>query len=154
MAELAIDRGQAEEAMKLIDDGIRLLDGGPAAVNPLARYRLALLQWQKARLLGLGGKSKQETALELRALESLQALEGDPVDGPRTEQIRRSTAYLLGDLAHAMETAGKREEAMKYFAESVKVWELLCRARPGYEEYEEGLSWSRERLKEKPKKVR
>jgi hypothetical protein len=53
-----------------------------------------------------------------------------------------------------METAGKREEAMKYFAESVKVWELLCRARPGYEEYEEGLSWSRERLKEKLKKVR
>ncbi len=148
MAGLYIDRGQAADAMKLIEDGIRLLDGGPATVSPLARYRLALLQWQKARMLGVGGKPKEETALEQRALETLRGLEGDPVEGPRTEQIRRSMAYLLGDLAHAAETDGDRDTAVGYFADSVEIWELLCRARPGYEEYEEGLSWSRERLKE------
>jgi len=153
VAGLYIDRGRATDAMKLIDDGIRLLDGGPAAVGAPGRYRLALLWWQKARLLGVGGKSKEEIVLEQRALETLKGLEGDPVEGPRTEQIRRSMAYLLGDLAHAAETTGDRKTAAGYFADSVKIWELLNRARPGYEEYEEGLSWSRERLKERLREV-
>lgn len=148
MAGLYIDRGQAADAMKLIDSGIRLLDGGPASINPLARYRLALLWWQKGRLLGVGGHAAEELALERRALEAMQGLEGDPAAGLRTEQIRRSTAYLLGDLAHAAEISGDRAEAAKHFTESVKVWELLCRARPGQEEYDEGLAWSRARLKE------
>jgi hypothetical protein len=152
-AGLRIDRGESAEAMKLIEDGIRLLDGAPAAASPMARYRLALLQWQKARLLGVGGKPKNEVLLEQSALEALRGLQGDAVGGPSTEQIRRSMAYLLGDLAHAAETTGDRKTADKYYADSVGIWELLNRARPGYEEYEEGLSWSRERLKVRLKKV-
>ncbi len=148
VAGLHVDRGQAAEAMKLIDGGIGLLDGGPAAASPLARYRLALLWWQKGRLLGVGGNGAEEIAHERRALAALQELEGDPATGLRTEQIRRSTAYLLGDLAHAVETSGDRSGAAACFTESVRVWELLCRARPGQEEYDEGLAWSRARLKE------
>jgi hypothetical protein len=134
--------------MKLLDSGIRLLEGGPASTSPMARYRLALLWWQKGRLLGVGGESPKEIELCERALETMQELEGDPVEGLRTEQIRRSSAYLLGDLAHAAEAVGDDEAAGRYFARSVEVWELLCEARPGQEEYDEGLAWSRERLKE------
>lgn len=148
MAGLYIDRGQAADAMKLLDNGIRLLEGGPASASPMARYRLALLWWQKGRLLGVGGEADQELELGARAVEALQDLEGDPAEGLRTEQIRRSLAYLLGDMAHAAEAASKDEEASGYFARSVEVWELLCKARPGQEEYDEGLAWSRARLKE------
>jgi eukaryotic-like serine/threonine-protein kinase len=148
MAGLHVDRGQTADAMKLIDGGINMLENGPAASSAPARYRLALLWWQKARLLGVAGDAAQEVALERRALEALQRLEGDPVEGLRTEQIRRSTAYLLGDLAHATELAGDRAGAVKHFEASVEAWELLCRAKPGQEEYDEGLAWSRERLKE------
>jgi tetratricopeptide (TPR) repeat protein len=148
MAGLYIDRGQAGDAMKLIDSGIGLLEGGPSAASPLARYRLAMLWWQKARLFGVAGNAAEEATLERRAIEVLQSLEGDPVEGLRTEQIRRSLAYLLGDLAHAVEVAGDRVQAAKHFAASVEVWELLCRARPGQEEYDQGLAWSRARLKE------
>jgi len=124
-----------------------------AALRDAGQLTDAEFQSQKARLLGVGGKPKNEVLLEQSALEALRGLQGDAVGGPSTEQIRRSMAYLLGDLAHAAETTGDRKTADKYYADSVGIWELLNRARPGYEEYEEGLSWSRERLKVRLKKV-
>jgi len=148
MAGLYIDRGQAPDAMKLLDSGIRLLEGGPSSASATARYRLALLWWQKGRLLGVGGSPEQEIEFCTRAVEALEDLEGDPVEGLRTEQIRRSMAYLLGDLAHAAESAKDQKTAVEAFAKSVEIWELLCKARPGQEEYDEGLAWSRVRLKE------
>jgi len=117
-----------------------LLEGGPASAGPTARYRLALLWWQKGRLLGVGGSAEQEVEFCTQAVEALEDLEGDPVEGLRTEQIRRSMAYLLGDLAHAAESAKDKEAAIGAFAKSVEIWELLCKARPGQEKYDEGLA--------------
>lgn len=148
MAGLYLDRGQAADAAKLVDEGIKMLEGGAAATNPLARYRLALLWWQRARLMGTSGDARAEVSMGTKALDMLRNLEGDPSTGLRTEQIRRSTAYLLGDLAHAAETAGDKPSAVKHFEASVQMWEMLCKARPGNEEYESGLNWSRDRLKE------
>ena len=72
MAGLYIDRGQAADAMKLLDSGIRLLEGGPASASPTARYRLALLWWQKGRLVGVGGSPEQEIEFCTRAVEALE----------------------------------------------------------------------------------
>jgi len=98
--------------------------------------------------MGTSGDARSEVSLGTKSLEMLQNLEGDPAAGLRTEQIRRSAAYLLGDLAHAAETAGDKAAAVKRFQESSQMWELLRKARPGNEEYEAGLTWSRDRLKE------
>ena len=99
-------------------------------------------------MLGVGGDAAKELEFCARAVEAMEELEGNPVEELRTEQIRRSTAYLLGDLAHAAEATKDKDAAGRYFAKSVEVWELLCKARPGQEEYDEGLAWSRARLKE------
>ena len=66
----------------------------------------------------------------------------------RSEQIRRSLGYLLGDLGHAAQLAENHDLAESAFGEAVNVWSGLNRERPHNEEYEEGLAWSQKRLKE------
>jgi hypothetical protein len=145
------DRGMREEAMKDFEDGIRMLEAIRASSpgNSMAAYRLALLWWQKGRMLGMGGQREEEIALIGKARDLLDKLEAAPAaDGPRPEQLQRSGAYLLGDLGHSLHLAGRRNDAFIAFSDAVSVWQSLLQSRPQSEEYSEGLSWCKQRLED------
>jgi len=143
------DRGFAAEALAGYDEGIRMLEALRAAApdQAMAAYRLALLWWQKGRMLGMAGKRDEEIVLLGKARESLERLgSGHPASGPSSEQLQRSEAYLLGDYGHALQLGNRKDEAVRVFAEAVARWQRLCEARPRSEEYSEGLSWCRQRV--------
>lgn len=150
MAGILRDRGEQVEAMRLIEEGILLVERiavGESA-DPTAKYRLAMLLWQKGRMCGADGRLEEEIELETRAAELMRRMVNTDDDFVRAEQVRRSLGYLLGDLGHATQRAEKKELAQSVFAEAVAVWAELNRERPQNEEYEEGLAWSRQRLGE------
>jgi eukaryotic-like serine/threonine-protein kinase len=143
------DRGQAADAMKGYDEAIRSLLGLHAAApeNALVSYRLALLWWQQGRMLGMSGKRSEEIALIQKAADLLKSLQSHrSVDGPSSEQVQSSGAYLLGDLGHAQQLAQENEAAARSFTEATALWESLLKSRPKSEEYSEGHSWCRQRL--------
>jgi hypothetical protein len=143
------DRGLAAEAMKDYDEGSRMLEAIRASSpeNATASYRLALLWWQKGRMLGMSGQRDNEIVYILKARDLLGRLEADPTsDGPRPEQLQGSGAYLLGDLGHALQLANRKDEATQAFTDAVSLWQNLVTSRPQSEEYTEGLAWCRQRL--------
>jgi tetratricopeptide (TPR) repeat protein len=148
MAGILRDRGKSEESMELYDEGLRLLEGltvGEKA-DPVARYRFALLTWEKGRMLGFSGQRAEEIEHETKAVNLLRDLLEGSYGVSRGEQVRRSLGYVLGDLAHAAQLAERGKLAEESFSEAVKVWEDLSRERPSNEEYEEALEWNRQRL--------
>lgn len=143
------DRGLPAEAMVGFNEGIRMLEGIHASSpdNALVSYRLALLWWQKGRMLGMGGNRTGEISMLGKARDLLGKLEAEPLtSGPRPEQLQRSGAYLSGDLGHALQLADQREEAARAFSDAAALWEGLVKSRPQSEEYSEALSWCRQRL--------
>ena len=143
------DRGFSAEAMTDYDEGIRMLEGIRASApgNAMVSYRLALLWWQKGRMLGMAGRRDEEIALIRKARDLLGTLEaGRSEIGPRPEQLQSSGAYLLGDLGHALQLANRKDQAMRAFADAVGMWQNLLASRPKSEEYSEALAWSRQRL--------
>ena len=148
MAGILRDRGESGEALALYDEGLMLLEGltvGEQA-DPMAKFRFALLTWEKGRMLGFDGKRTDEIEHEQRAAEMLQRLLDSAYGVSRGEQIRRSLGYLRGDLGHAAQLAGLEDLAAQSFRDGVKIWEELVRERPGSEEYDEALEWTRQRL--------
>jgi eukaryotic-like serine/threonine-protein kinase len=150
LAGIYRDRGEAKKAAEFLESGLQLLEDiavGEGA-DPVAKYRQALLRWQKGRMLGSQGQRAEEIALEQKAAESLRNLLESGYGVSHAEQIRRSLGYVLGDLGHASQLLADKAAAQKIFAEAVSVWESLYRERPHSEEYEEGLSWSKQRLQD------
>ena len=144
------DRGMGAEALKAYEEAIRMLESVRASApdNGMVSYRLALLWWQKGRMLGMGGDRNGEIALIRKARDLLGQLESAAAasSGPRPEQLQSSGAYLLGDLGHALQLANQKDEAVKVFTDAVTLWNNLLASRPQSEEYSEGLSWCRQRL--------
>ncbi|MEP3214948.1 MAG: hypothetical protein ABJQ29_17260 [Luteolibacter sp.] len=147
-AGLLRDKGKQEEALAAFDEGIKLLQRQGTGKEPMVDYRLALLWWQKGRMLGFSGDRAQEAALLCKARDTLRDLEamGDS-SGIRSEELQRSSAYLLGDLAHSYELSKNTEKAKEVYREAISLWEALVRTRPQSEEYVEGLEWIRQRAK-------
>jgi eukaryotic-like serine/threonine-protein kinase len=143
------DRGFAVEALKDYEEGIRMLEALRASApgNAQVSYRLALLWWQKGRMLGMAGQRDEEITLIGKARELLAQLESGPKSaGPRPEQLQSTGAYLLGDLGHALQLASRKSDAVQAFTDAVALWERLLGSRPQSEEYSEGLAWVRQRL--------
>jgi hypothetical protein len=114
----------------------------------MVAYRLALLWWQKGGMLGFSGKKDEEISLLGKARETLRGIEGRGAEsGVPAEELQRSSAYLLGDYAHALQLADKTKEAKEIFREAITTWEGLAKSRPQSEEYQEGLEWIRQRAK-------
>jgi len=98
-------------------------------------------------MAGASGGRDEEIALLGRARDLLGSLEASPpVSGPPPGQLRRSAAYLAGDLGHALQLANRKGDAARAFTTAVSLWEALVKSRPQSEEYQEGLAWSRQRL--------
>jgi tetratricopeptide (TPR) repeat protein len=143
------DRGQPDEALRDYEEGIRMLEAirVSAPADAMVSYRLALLLWQKGRMLGMAGSRDEEIKLISRAGDMLSQLEtGSSSRGPRPDQLQSAGAYLLGDLGHALQMADQKEKARQIFSDAVTLWEGLLKSRPGSEEYSEGLAWCRQRL--------
>ncbi len=145
-AGLLRDKGKAKEALATFEQGIQLLERLGAGREPMVDYRLALLWWQKGRMLGYDGEKQEEIALLGKAKEALRDMEakGGESDIP-IEELQRSSAYLLGDYALALELADKKAESQAVYREAVSLWERLVKSRPQSEEYREGLEWIRQR---------
>jgi len=142
------DRGLSDEALRLYDEAIQSLEGirASAPADPMPSYRMALLWWQKGRLLGDTGKRAEEIEWLGRARDLLGSMQNnDAVSGPLPEQIRRAAAYLAGDLGHALQIANRKGDAASAFDAAVSLWEKLAELRPERGEYQEGLTWSRQR---------
>jgi hypothetical protein len=100
-----------------------LLERQGANRDGMADCRLALLWWQKGRMLGFMEKKVEELALLAKARETLRGLEGRGSDsGVSPEERQRSSAYLLGDYAHALELADKSDEAKAVYSEASALW--------------------------------
>ena len=143
-AGLLRDQGKAEEALELFEDGIALLEREVS--DPMVEYRLALLRWQKARMLGFAGKKEQELSLLEQANESLRLLQGSAGSLELwKDALPRSRAYLLGDLAHALELANDKEKSKETYREATGLWKKLLESRPESEEYRSALEWTMQR---------
>lgn len=147
-AGLLLDGGKKEEALESFNEGIRLLERQGVGKVPMVDYRLALLWWQKGRMLGFSGEGEEELVFLGKARELLRDLEAAGEEsGIRGEELQRSSAYLLGDLAHAYEISKQAAEAREVYREAILIWEGLVKTRPLSEEYVEGLEWIRQRAK-------
>lgn len=147
-AGLLRDEGKSDEALAAFEEGIMLLERQGTDRDGMVDYRLALLWWQKGRMLGFSEKKDEELALLAKARETLRGLkDSGPDSGVSPEELKRSSAYLLGDYAHALELADKTEEAKAIYREAIAIWESLSKSRPRSEEYQEGLEWIRQRAK-------
>lgn len=145
------DRGLAADALKSYDDGIRMLEGIHVSSkdNATASFRLAILLWQKGRMVGMAGDRPGEIALFGRSRDLLSKLEtANSPAGPRQDQLQSTSAYLLGDLGHANQLWGNMKNAGEAFSEAIVLWEGLLKTRPQSEEYSEGLAWCRQRLED------
>ena len=150
MAGILRDRGEGEEAMELYDEGLRLIEGltvGEKA-DPVARYRYALLTWEKGRMLGFSSDRSEEIEYEKKAVSILEDLLESPYGISRGEQIRRSLGYVLADMGLAAQLEDENELSKETFTKAVNVWETLSRERPGNEEYQEALEWTRQGLRD------
>lgn len=147
-AGLLRDQGKSKEALEAFEEGINLLERQGSDRDGMVNYRLALLWWQKGRMLGFAGKKEEELALIGKARNALRDLEAKGDDsGVPSEELQRSSAYLLGDYAHALELSNKPTEAKGIYREAIVLWERLLKSRPQSEEYTEGLEWIRQRAK-------
>jgi eukaryotic-like serine/threonine-protein kinase len=143
------DRGFSTEAMADYNTGIRMLEAlrASASGNAMVPYRLALLYWQKGRMLGMADQRSEEINLIRKADDLLTQLETDAsTSGPRPEQLQSTGAYLHGDLGHALQLANQKEAAVRAFSDAAALWEGLLKSRTQSEEFSEGLEWCRHRL--------
>lgn len=147
------DGGDAAEAIAKYREGKQRLDSvrQTAPDDRMATYRLALLTWELGRMVGTQGDRDEEITMlrDAAALLDSSARELPPGSRlPNIEQVRISSAYLHGDLGHALEGGEDTPGAKAAFTESVRLWTALAEAEPEREEFADGLAWSQRRLAE------
>jgi len=146
-ADILRDEGKSDEAREAYGRGINMLTALCAARpgDGMATYRLALLTWQKARMAGFDDDRSGEIAM-LRDAAALMEKSASTPGGPPARQARVSTAYLHGDLGHALEMAKDKPGAIAAFTTSRDHWKDLSAAHPDNEEFTEALAWCERRL--------
>ena len=145
------DEGKSIEAQRLLMEGITVIKKGVAQYpdNFSARYLLASLKWQLSGILGQQGDGDEATRLGMEVHDELKALLGNPkMERPRPSEVRKSLAYLCGDLGHTSELGKKRDEAIGHFQECKQLWQELKRDEGNQLEIKEGYQWAVNRLAE------
>jgi len=148
-AVLLRDKGRTADAAKHLDEAIRLtkkiVAANPGASEPL--YRLAVFHWQRAGLSGDAGDTNDELAQGEYAAKLMQQLLKKGA-GKRDNELRRSLAYLYGDLGHTAYAKGKKSDAISFFKNAINMWQSLITKNGQLKEYTEGLKWSKTRYRE------
>ncbi|MDB4509981.1 hypothetical protein N9062_03145 [Akkermansiaceae bacterium] len=145
------DEGKLTEAQNLLSKEIAVLGKGVKQYpeNWSVRYLLASLKWQLSGLLGRQGSGDEELRLGAEAHHELKALLKNPaMKQPRPSEVRKSLAYLCGDLGHASDLRNKREDAIIYLQECKRYWQELARDEGDQLEIREGYQWAVNRLAE------
>ncbi len=143
------DRGRTTDAAKSLDEAIRLtkriVEANPDAAEPL--YRLAIFHWQRGGISGDAGDTTDELRQGNMAASLMQRLLKSGA-GKRDTELRRSLAYLYGDLGHTAHSKGKKSDAIAAFKNASAMWQSLITRNGKKEEYTEGLKWSKQRYRE------
>jgi hypothetical protein len=145
------DEGKSIEARRLLMEGITVIEKGIVDYpdNWSARYLLASLKWQLSGLVGQQGDGDERNRLGMEAHDELKALLKNPImKRPRPSEVRKSLAYLCGDLGHASELRSKRDEAVGHLKECKRLWQELKRDEGNELEIKEGYEWVVNRLAE------
>ena len=143
------DRGKTTDAAKSLDEAIKLAEkivaAHPEASEPL--YRLAVFHWHRGGLSGDAGDTANELIQGEKAADLMQRLLKAGA-GKRDTELRRSLAYLYGDLGHTAHVKGKKTDAIAAFKNASAMWQSLITKNGKKEEYTEGLKWSQSRYRE------
>ena len=119
-----------------------------APKDPITRFRLAILSWQQCGLLSADGKFGEGLPLGIKARQTFIDLIAQGVRHPRQRELKRSLAYLTGDLGRAAHDARKEDDAVLYLRESVETWEALLAIDEENDEYRAQYRWTTQELRE------
>ena len=152
-AVLLRDAGKTSEAKQKLSEAIKLAEevvakqkeNPSAAQEPL--YRLAVLHWQLAGLIGDGGDSVAVLSQGEKAAGLMEELLKKEV-GKHDSAIRRGLGYLYGDLGHTAANLGDRKQAAEYFKNAATIWQSLITKYGKETEYKDGLKWSQSRQRD------
>ncbi|NWK54940.1 hypothetical protein HW115_04925 [Verrucomicrobiaceae bacterium N1E253] len=155
-AVLLRDAGKASEAKRTLNAAIALVDEVVRQENqrespsnePL--YRLAVLNWQLAGIMGDGGNRQAELKQGKQAAELMESLLKGGA-GTHDTGMRRALGYLYGDLGHTAALIGNRSLARDYYQQAAKTWQSLIEKNGKQDEYLDGLKWSESRSREMEK---
>jgi len=150
LATFLRDEGKPIEAGKLLESSIASLESVVSKEREdwNARYLLASLKWQHAGILGQQGKKEEELKVGAAAHDELTALLKSETKRPNPVTVRKSLAYLCGDLGHSADLAGKKELAVGYLREAQQCWRILNSQQGDQLEFREGHQWTVDRLAE------
>ena len=143
------DQNRRTDAIKLLDNAIsiakKIVKAHPEAQEPL--YRLAIFHWQKAGLSGDAGKSTEKLTHGKQAADLMQGLLSTNAN-QKEVALRRSLAYLYGDLGKTAQSKGLKSEAISFFRRATIMWQSLLDVHEKNIEYLDGLKWSRSRYRQ------
>lgn len=144
------DEGKSTEARSILELGISQLEAGLAEHpgNGPARYLVASLKWQLSGVLGQLRDGKAELAMGREARDALKALLEEGIRRPNPDVVRKSLAYLCGDLGHAADLHEQKDQAIVFFKECRDHWRERLKKDGDNLESREGLQWAVERLAE------
>ena len=142
--------GHPWEALRLVREGQEHAEAALVrnSRDPSTRFRLGILAWQQCGLLSAEGKHAEALPLGVKARQTFIDLIAQKVSFPTQREIKRSLAYLTGDLGRAAQDARKEEEAVNYLQESVSLWEDLMEAESDSDEFREQHRWTAQGLRE------
>ncbi|MBI23837.1 MAG: hypothetical protein CMN05_09645 [Roseibacillus sp.] len=142
--------GYSKDALRLVQEGQAHAEAALLrnAKNPATRFRLGILAWQQCGLLSADGKHADALPLGVKARQTFIDLIAQKVSYPSQREIKRSLAYLTGDLGRAAHDALKEDEAVNYLRESVATWESLMESETDNDEFRAQHSWAAQELRE------
>lgn len=137
------DRGQITEASKNLDLAIdsleKIVSANPQSSEPL--YRLSVFYWQRSGLAHSLGEKQKSLTLGQQAADHMQQYLALGIK-KHQKSIRRSLAYLYGDLGQNAATLGKSTVATKSYKNAASMWQSLIDHHGREEEYTQGLRWA------------
>jgi len=144
------DEGKPDEARVILTKSIKSVEEG--IVNHpdhwAGRYLLASLKWQLSGLMGQQGEGESELEMGGSAYKELKSLLATKMVNPKPSEVRKSLAYLCGDLGHSADLREKRALAVQYYEESKRFWRELASQEGDDLEYRRGYHWANDRLTE------
>ncbi|MEC9055378.1 MAG: hypothetical protein VX633_08730, partial [Verrucomicrobiota bacterium] len=142
--------GYAKDALRLVQEGQAHAEAALVrdSKNPATRFRLGILAWQQCGLLSAEGKHAEALPLGVKARQTFIDLIAQKVTYPTQREIKRSLAYLTGDLGRAAHDALKEDEAVNYLRESVATWEDLMESETNTDEFRAQHRWTAQELRE------
>ena len=142
------DLGKRTDAAKLLEQAMsivsKIVETHPEARGPL--YRLAVFHWQRAGLYGDARDTKNELAQGKQAADLMQRLLKKGAQQKEIE-LRRSLAYLYGDLGYTAQNKGLKSDATAFYKNATTMWQSLIDVHGKNLEYMDGLKWSTSRYR-------